>query len=67
MEVMLKLTRIVELQLRVGCEDRREEADCRLVRLPVRHGVGSEVVSVEGKVWIMCLMIDRPGIVAVIE
>lgn len=27
MEVMLKRTRIVELQLRVGSEDRREEAD----------------------------------------
>lgn len=50
MEVLLKLTRIVELQLRVGCEDRREEADGRLVRLPVRHGGGSEVVLVEGKV-----------------
>ena len=47
MKVMLKRTRIVELQLRVGSEDRREEADGRLVRLPVGHGGSSEVVSVD--------------------
>ena len=50
MKVMLKLTRIVELQLRMGSKDRREEADGRLVRLPVRHGGGSEVALVERKI-----------------
>lgn len=42
-------TSIVEFELWVGGENRGEEADRGLVGLPVRHGCGSEVRSVDVK------------------